>query len=92
LYQLRSDIVHGKIGLSILPEDILTLYEIVRQLYLKYVSLYSQGYRNISKKLDDSLHDPKIHSKLLADSNFYFGKHSQYKELRDWEKKVLKIK
>lgn len=79
-YNKRSDILHGGISWVVEPKEVLIYNEIIRQTILRCMSLYTRGYRNIGKALDECMHDPDKHAKLLKDAKALFGPLSEYKE------------
>jgi len=79
-YQKRSDILHGRTSWILEPKEVLSYTEIIRQTILRCISLYTQGYLNIGKILDECMHNPEKHAKLLKDAKELFGPTSEYKE------------
>lgn len=79
-YKKRSDILHGRIGWILEPKEVLGYTEIIRQTILRCISLYTQGYMNIGKILDECMHNPEKHTKLLEDAKMLFGPSSENKE------------
>jgi hypothetical protein len=82
-YKKRSDILHGRVSWRIKPKEVFTYNEIIRQSILRCISLYTQGYRNIGKALDECMHDPDKQARLLEDARAFFGSHSKYKETEE---------
>jgi len=79
-YKKRSAILHGGVGWSIEPKEVLTYAEIIRQIILRCISLYTRNHRRIGKALDECMHDPEKHAKLLKDATVLFGTSSEHKE------------
>jgi len=79
-YKKRSNILHGGISWRIEPKEVLIYTEIIRQTILRCISLHEKGYSNINKALDECMHDPEKHAKLLKDAKAFFGTLSEYKE------------
>lgn len=82
-YDKRSDILHGRVSWRIEPKEVFTYNEIIRQSILRCISLYTQGYRNIGKALDECMHDPDKQARLLEDARAFLGSHSEYKETEE---------
>lgn len=78
-YDKRSDILHGGITWRIEPKEVLTYTEIIRQTILRFISLHSRGYVNISRMLDESIFDSTKYAKLLEDAKALFGRISECK-------------
>lgn len=79
-YRKRSDILHGRMGWVLEPKETLSYSEIIRQTILRCISLYTKGYLNIGKALDECMHDPQKHLQLLKDAKALFGPLSGYRE------------
>jgi hypothetical protein len=79
-YDTRSKIVHGSIKWKIQLEDVLKYSEIIRQMVLRCISLYSNEVYKVGKILDECLHDPTKHADVLEKSKSLFGPVSEYKQ------------
>jgi hypothetical protein len=82
-YKKRSKILHGGTGWIIEPKEVSGYNEIIRQSILRCISLYTQGYLNMGKTLDECMHDPEKHVELLKDAKALFGSLSGYRELQE---------
>lgn len=79
-YDTRSKIVHGSTKWKIERNDVLSYTEIVRQMLLRSIALYSENYRSIGRTLDECLHDSTKHEEVLNKSKSFFGFISDYRE------------
>lgn len=82
-YKLRSSIMHGGTKWKIDGLKVWKFTEIIRETILRSISLFTKGYTNIGNTLDNCMHDPNEHAKLLEDAKTLFGRSSEYKELED---------
>jgi hypothetical protein len=79
-YDTRSRVIHGSVKWKIALEDVLNYSEIIRQMILRCMSLYSNNFLNIGKTLDGCLHDSTKHAEVLEKSKILFGSLSEYKQ------------
>jgi hypothetical protein len=79
-YDTRSKIVHGSIKWKIELDEVLSYSEIVRQMVLRSIALYSENYQGIGEILDECLHDSTKHKEILEKSKSFFGAISDYRE------------